>query len=356
MGSEWNPLEIMRVLLVVGQLLLISSSLSSSQTVSPNCQETCGDVAVPYPFGIGDGCYLNEYFSIHCNVTAASTPKPYLWNSTTNIEVLDISLDGELRIYTFIGTDCYNETGVQQEPRIEAYGVLPAFPFSNTKNKFTAIGCDTVAVIAGSNGNGFSSGCLSVCTGIDDVTDGACDGIGCCQTTIPEMLLNYNASVVSLKNHTNVWSFNPCSYAFLVEDKSFNFSREDLSGMKNTVVPSVLDWAVWNETCGEAAKQRRTRRALLVRRTASALIFPMCPVTDVIALLGMGNPYLGCILMNVMIQRNTRVTEFAITLRELYMLMPKGYHGDGKMGEDGSRCIANLKSSHLVTILVGKFI
>ncbi|KAI6668060.1 hypothetical protein NL676_036594 [Syzygium grande] len=33
---------------------------------------------------------------------------------------------------------------------------------------------------------------------MDDVTDGACDGIGCCQTTIPEMLLNYNASGGSL--------------------------------------------------------------------------------------------------------------------------------------------------------------
>ncbi|KAL3737272.1 hypothetical protein ACJRO7_026097 [Eucalyptus globulus] len=353
MGSEWNRLEIMRVLLVVGQLLLISSSLSSSQTVSPNCQETCGDVAVPYPFGIGDGCYLNEYFSIHCNVTAASTPKPYLWNSTANIEVLDISLDGELRIYTFIGTDCYNETGVQQEPLIEAYAVLPAFPFSNTKNKFTAIGCDTVAVITGSKGNGFSSGCLSVCTGIDDVTDGACDGIGCCQTTIPEMLLNYNASVVSLKNHTDVWSFNPCSYAFLVEDKSFNFSREDLSGMKNTVVPSVLDWAVWNETCGEAAKDPAS---FACKAHSECFDFPDVPGYRCNCSSGYeGNPYLGCVDINECADpeknpcdRICHNTEGSYTCS-----CPKSYGGDGKKGGDGSGCTANPKSSHLVIILVG---
>ncbi|KAL3737270.1 hypothetical protein ACJRO7_026095 [Eucalyptus globulus] len=355
-GSEWNPLETMRMLLVVGQLLLISSSLSSSQTVSPNCQETCGDVAVPYPFGIGDGCYLNEYFSIHCNATAASTPKPYLWNSTANIEVLDISLDGELRIYTYIGTDCYNVAGVRQQPRTKAYAILPAFAFSNTKNKFTAIGCDTVAVIAGSNGQEFSSGCLSVCAGIDDVTDRACDGIGCCQTPIPEMLLNYNASVGSLNNHSNVRSFNPCSYAFIVEDKSFNFSREDLNGMRNRrMVPSVLDWAVWNQTCNEAAKDPAR---FACKAHSECFDFAdngyRCNCSSGYE----GNPYLGCRDINECADPEKNPCDGIChnTKGSYTCSCPKGYHGDGKKGGDGSGCIANPKSSHLVIILVGKLI
>ncbi|KAI6689482.1 hypothetical protein NL676_026310 [Syzygium grande] len=356
MGSKWNPLEIMRMMLVVGQLLLISSPCSFSQTVSSNCQETCGDVAVPYPFGIGDGCYLNEYFSIHCNVTAASTPKPYLWSSESDIEVLDISLDGELRIYTYIGEDCYTESGVQQQPRTFAYTVLSAFPFSNTKNKFTAIGCDTVAVIAGSNGQGFSSGCLSVCTGMDDVTDGACDGIGCCQTSIPEMLLNYNASVVSLNNHTNVWTFNPCSYAFLVEDKSFNFSREDLNGMRNrAVVPSVLDWAVWKETCDEAAKDPAS---FACKAHSECFDFADVPGYRCNCSAGYeGNPYLGCVDIDECADpQNNPCEGICHNLDGSYACScPKGSHGDGKKGEDALGCIANPKSSHLVMILVGKF-
>ncbi|KAF8030853.1 hypothetical protein BT93_D0133 [Corymbia citriodora subsp. variegata] len=337
-------------MLVVGQLLLISSSLSSSQAVSSNCQETCGDVAVPYPFGIGDGCYLNELFSIHCNVTAASTPKPYLWNS--NIEVLDISLDGELRIYTYIGVDCYNEFGIQQQPPTFAYAILSAFPFSKTKNKLTAIGCDTVAVIAGSNGQGFASGCLSVCTGIDDVTDGACDGIGCCQTTIPEMLLNYNASADSLNNHTKVWSFNPCSYAFLVEDKSFNFSREDLKGMKKTVVPSVLDWAVWNETCDEAQKDPTSFAC-----KAHSECFDFANVSGYRCNCSSGyegNPYLGCVDINECDDPKNPCDEICHNTEGSYTCScPKDYRGDGKKGEDATGCIANPKSSHLVIILVG---
>ncbi|KAF7849105.1 hypothetical protein BT93_L1246 [Corymbia citriodora subsp. variegata] len=349
MGSKWNLLEITRMMLVVGQLLLISSSLSSSQAVSSNCQETCGVVAVPYPFGIGDGCYLNKNFSIHCNVTAASTPKPYLRNS--NIEVLNISLDGELRIYTHIGVDCYNESGIQQQSGTWASATLSAFPFSKTKNKLTAIGCDTVAVIAGSKGQGFASGCLSVCTGMDDVTDGACDGIGCCQTTIPEMLLNYNASVVSLKNHTKVWSFNPCSYVFLAEDKSFNFRRENLHGMKKKVVPSVLDWAVW-ETCVEAQKDPTS---FACKAHSECFDFANVPGYRCNCSSGYkGNPYLGCVDIDECNDLENPCDGICHNTEGSYTCScPKDYHGDGKKGGDGPGCIANPKSSHLVIILVG---
>ncbi|KAI6689481.1 hypothetical protein NL676_026309 [Syzygium grande] len=323
MGSKWNPLEIMRMMLVVGQLLLIPASFSFSQTVSSKCQETCGDVAVPYPFGIGDGCYLNEYFSIRCDVTATSTPKPYLWNS--NIEVLNISLDGELRIYTYISKDCYIESGVQQQPHTFAY-------------------------------TGFSRGCLSMCTGMDDVTDGACDGIGCCQTTIPQMLLNYNASVGSLNNHTNVWSFNPCSYAFLVEEKSFNFSKEDLNGMRNrTVVPSVLDWAVCKETCDEAAKDPAS---FACKAHSECFDFADVPGCRCNCSSGYGgNPYLGCVDIDECANpENYPCWGICHNLDGSYACScPKGYHGDGKKGEDAQGCIANPKSSHLVVILVGKF-
>ncbi|KAI6668059.1 hypothetical protein NL676_036593 [Syzygium grande] len=149
MASKWNPLEIMRMMLTVGQLLLmLMSSSSASQTVYSDCQETCGDVAVPYPFGIGKGCYLNDYFSIRCNVTddAASTPTPYLRDSDT--EVLDISLNGELRIYTYIGKDCYNEFGVQQQPHTSVFAVSPCSLSLTPRTSFMAIGCDTFAVIA----------------------------------------------------------------------------------------------------------------------------------------------------------------------------------------------------------------
>ncbi|XP_048131317.1 putative wall-associated receptor kinase-like 16 [Rhodamnia argentea] len=352
MGSKWNPSEIMRMMLAVGQLLLILASSSSSQTVSSNCQETCGGVAVPYPFGIGEGCFLNEYFSIRCNVTPpASAPKPYLWNS--NIEILNISLDGELRIHTYIGKDCYTESGVRL-PHSTAFARLAAFPLSSTKNKFTAIGCDTFGLIEGANGRGFSSGCLSVCTGMEDVKDGACNGIGCCQTSIPDMLLKSNASVGSWNNHTNVWSFNPCSYAFIVEEKSFTFSREDLRGMRNrTLVPSVLDWAVWKETCAEAAKDPAT---FACKAHSECFDFADVPGYRCNCSSGYeGNPYLGCVDIDECGDPAKNPCDgICHNVEGSYTCScRKGYHGDGQKGEDAQGCIADRKSSPLVVILVG---
>ncbi|KAI3440035.1 uncharacterized protein J3R85_003992 [Psidium guajava] len=58
-----------------------------------------------------------------------------------------------------------------------------------------AIGCNTFGLIAGADDQGFSSGCLSVCSGMVDVKDRACNGIECCQTPIPEMFLSHDAGV-----------------------------------------------------------------------------------------------------------------------------------------------------------------
>ena len=228
------------------------TATASAQTISPDCQATCGDVSIPYPFGTRESCYLNGNYLITCNDTF-SPPKPFL--RTGNIEVLNISLAGHyLRVLTTIGSDCYNETG--QSGRFNAQVTLSRFPFSNTRNKFTAIGCDTFAIIRnGMNGQTISTGCLSMCDTIQSVTNGSCSGIGCCQTSIPKGLLNYNVTVTSFSNHSEILDFNPCSYTFLVEEDSFNFSSADLIDNQNrSRVPTVLDWAVGNQTCEEAKK------------------------------------------------------------------------------------------------------
>ncbi|KAM1429816.1 hypothetical protein ACFX2I_045966 [Malus domestica] len=74
---------------------------SSSDKVSPiagsGCETHCGDVSIPYPFGIGpsSNCYLYDWFEIDCN---NSTSGPKLLLKNTKIEVLDISVEGTLRV------------------------------------------------------------------------------------------------------------------------------------------------------------------------------------------------------------------------------------------------------------------
>uniref|UniRef100_A0A7N2R9W0 EGF-like domain-containing protein n=1 Tax=Quercus lobata TaxID=97700 RepID=A0A7N2R9W0_QUELO len=133
----------------------------------------------------------------------------------------------------------------------------PTFTVSATKNKFVAVGCDTYAYLNGDlNGQAFSVGCLSKCENISSVVNGTCSGIGCCEVQIPEGIKNVNFKAYSFVNHTKVWDFNPCSYAFIIGADKFKFSSEYLISLQyNRTFPMVLDWAIGNETCEVAQKK-----------------------------------------------------------------------------------------------------
>ncbi|XP_050281431.1 wall-associated receptor kinase 2-like [Quercus robur] len=124
--------------------------------------------------------------------------------------------------------------------------------FAITKNKFVAVGCDTYAYLNGVlNGEPFSIGCLSKCTNnTHNIVDGTCSGIGCCQIDIPTGLRNINFAAYSFYSHKEVWSFNPCSFAFIIQRGEFNFSAAYLTSLQNNrTLPMVLDWAIGNDTC-----------------------------------------------------------------------------------------------------------
>ncbi|THG05547.1 hypothetical protein TEA_016700 [Camellia sinensis var. sinensis] len=227
-----------------------SASAAVAQTL-PGCEDHCGNISIPYPFGTTEGCYIEQHFKVACNDTDYHPPKLFLESSDTNVEITEILLSGELRISAWIGFDCYSEGG--QNNTFETWMRVPRFPISNTRNKFTAVGCDTYAVIKGSLGRKYATGCLSLCDTIDSVINGSCSGIGCCQTSIPKGVKNYEITLSSYNTHTSVWGFNPCSYAFVAEETAYNFSSLDLKHLQGRKkLPVVFDWAVGNQTCHKA--------------------------------------------------------------------------------------------------------
>ncbi|GKV26877.1 hypothetical protein SLEP1_g36095 [Rubroshorea leprosula] len=69
-------------------LLMIESAVGYNLSKS-GCSDHCGNVSIPYPFGIGTGCYMKKWFEVTCN-ESLTPPRTFL--TSGNIEVLYISL------------------------------------------------------------------------------------------------------------------------------------------------------------------------------------------------------------------------------------------------------------------------
>lgn len=140
-------------------------------------------------------------------------------------------------------------------------GVYSPFTFSQL-NKFTLIGCSDLAIFL--DPDWFTTGCLSLCSSVDDVVNGSCTGGGCCQTSVLKGLKFYLTTITSpIQNHMNIRSFNPCSYSFMGEQESFTFRGAsdfiDPSFKNRTTasVPILVDWVIGNLSCSEAGNAGR---------------------------------------------------------------------------------------------------
>ncbi|KAK2972070.1 hypothetical protein RJ640_010233 [Escallonia rubra] len=156
---------------------------------------------------------------------------------------------------------CFNQTGGLTRGNSTSIQLSTSYYTFSEANKFTVIGCDDLALISSDRGHIFTSGCVSLCTNASDILDdGFCSGIGCCQTSIPKGLQSFSSALSSLKNHTEVWPFDACGYAFLGEQERFKFGgASDLSdpnfwNRTTDTVPVVLDWVIGNTSCAEAQK------------------------------------------------------------------------------------------------------
>ncbi|KAL3830188.1 hypothetical protein ACJIZ3_018990 [Penstemon smallii] len=230
--------------------------ITQAKTITkPNCQSKCGNLTVPYPFGIGIGtsCSISPWFDVNCN-TSFNPPKPFI--STLNLEILEIN-DNTLLTKNNVGAACYNTFGnITRQKRAGINLATTPYSFSDT-NRYTVVGCDEFALIDGFENRNFTSGCVALCSRKEDLIEGECSGIGCCQTAIPRGLQRFIVTITSLDDHVKVSSFSLCGYAFLGDPERFRFSAGDLSdpGFQNRTVdnvPVVLDWAIGTPNCSEA--------------------------------------------------------------------------------------------------------
>ncbi|PNY14222.1 wall-associated receptor kinase 2-like protein [Trifolium pratense] len=245
-------------------LLMVAAAIytkAATQPMSlPNCPTKCGSVTIPFPFGTTENCSLDNTFLINCNQTSStptSTNIPFLEKS--NQTVLNISLNGELRVAWPVASDCYAEKSKRVNQTVKHVN-MTNFQISPTRNKLTAVGCDTIGALSAndSGGNNYTTGCVALCNRLDDiVANQSCSGTGCCEISIPQGHVLTEIAYGSgglFNNHSSVHDFNPCGYAFVVENGAYSFSSTDLPKLKKKEFPVLLDWAVGNQTCQQAQK------------------------------------------------------------------------------------------------------
>ncbi|XP_060176398.1 putative wall-associated receptor kinase-like 16 [Lycium barbarum] len=344
----WSPIAFFHACVLILTLATAQNTINSTNTTitkaanvtKPGCRKQCGNVTVPYPFGIGSGCAYDLGFVISCNMSNDGSAKPLIGN----IEVYDIS-DAELRISNVIGWRCYNSTGAVRAEFLAWTSFLESTPYSfSALNRFTVVGCDDSVSITGPNN--FDYGCNTSCTSTGDVMEGVCMGKGCCHKHIPKGLKYYNTTMSSSGNHTNVWSFSRCGYAFLGEADRFHFrGLQDLRDINfykriKASVPIVLDWAIGTLTCaqvqGSADYACRENSQCVDSDTDFQGYRCSCKSGF------LGNPYLasGCQDIDECADPSTNSCEKNCTNTpgSYICSCPNGYTGDGK--KDGHGCIA----------------
>ncbi|GJQ95207.1 wall-associated receptor kinase 2-like protein [Tanacetum coccineum] len=237
--------------------------INSTNLAKPGCDSRCGDLIVPYPFGVGDNsdCYINEGFRIYCD-TSINPPKASIGKSHYNS--IKLVSDSTIRVSSIVASRCYSQDGTIYNG-LRAFMNYTNFPytFSNV-NKYTVIGCyDSGWLTAVRKSRNVSTGCMVFCSTPEQVVSDECTGNGCCQSSIPKDLISYSTRVRSLQDSEDdvsyIRSFDPCTYAFVGEENVFKFNgltdlKNDTSFKKRieATVPVVLEWAIGNLNCSEA--------------------------------------------------------------------------------------------------------
>ncbi|XP_074341785.1 wall-associated receptor kinase 4-like [Apium graveolens] len=266
---------LMQMMKMIVMLMFTKGAFAQDHTnrslALPGCEERCGSLVVPYPFGIGPNCAASKLMGIHCDISfnppkAFSSVLSYFnvdrkrpdYEESKALEVVKISVEaGTIQINYPITKDCINTSY-----NTPVLNLLWPFTFSNIENRFTAMGCDYLALFFSAKSTNSTSleredseqvvvgGCMPMCNSLVE-KDNNCFGLNCCQIQFPPSL---GLILTTLSNASSPYAGSGPSgcttgprYAFIVEQSWFKNLKDIYSLQTMETVPAVLDWTAGSD-------------------------------------------------------------------------------------------------------------
>ncbi|KAM3369914.1 hypothetical protein ACQJBY_017659 [Aegilops geniculata] len=229
----------------------------------PGCPSSCGDIAIPYPFGIGPGCYLDG-FNLTCNDDGSHRP-PKLFLGDGTVEVLEISLENTtVRVSSVVDTNGTVVPGVGTGNGTWGSGLTGAGPFYLTgqRNQLVIRGCNMQAVLLDARNSSYVvAACTSICAYVNSNPGlpalasqpmDHCSGVSCCQTSIYVGLTSYTVQLSPVGDMMPSFFFPAMGLVFIADAEWFDGNATNLGPLPNEekpVVPATLDWTVGESEC-----------------------------------------------------------------------------------------------------------
>ncbi|CAN8273367.1 unnamed protein product [Cochlearia groenlandica] len=233
--------------LILFEMLLLLILDSADHAASMTCRKDCGRIKIPYPFGIGKGCYLEKAYEIECRYIS-TTRKEVPFLSIYSKEVVGIFFSDQLRFRSYqsfgyvrvrseiTSTGCstdgkelgstMNLTGtpffMEGGNSLVASGCNSRVSLTNIKPNMVGcqLNCSTIKESqsnsipffdkTGCSGNALFYNGNQVCTN-NRPEETSCSGNRCCQASLP----NDPEQVIGIKIDGNSTA---CRVAFLTDE------------------------------------------------------------------------------------------------------------------------------------------
>ncbi|KAI9083713.1 hypothetical protein K1719_034302 [Acacia pycnantha] len=204
------------------------------------------NVDIPYPFSTTKGCFKDSDFRVTCHKDSSSGhPIPYLARETNGgdikdhgIQIVNISGDtSDIHVSIPVSYVCYDPRRGDTTWHRRACILVPP-------KKKNSSSCSKQSSSSVTNNN-----------------NGTYSGDGCCQSDFDHAVANYTINVNFYDNpDVPVDARSRCSYAFVAQNSSFNFSGDEVKKLRASNSSTVvLDWVVDNmRSCGGAFKGNKT--------------------------------------------------------------------------------------------------